>query len=710
MEKTNKHEEFSKVGIFRSLDYFKPQEKAKEDAERTLESNLRLWAKKEFKEKGIPEQEQAVYLALIENIVGNKNKLEKLSEYLSQYKIFGYGADTLVGFAGGTAVKSAVRSFLKWTWFGIAGAGAGTAAGLVSGGVFGFFREKFAAERLEYNAEKWQEYLNEKSEEELEAIALAIKNAIKEYKVKGNKEEALNLVMRLRQIDATLINSRAERINLMPGEVLANMEESAKRNSILNPKAQEILDNILKEKSKAVKKRAVKGALKGAAFGAVGGAIADWLFGTNDGKEVVEKVKAGAGFNEVLSKTTETADVESLGNEGVKKAGETILDKTELTDMVTMKKGDTVWGIVKNYLENSGIDNPTPKQILEASKEVVFDPDNSIAVKIWNIDGKIEDIKLPTGFKLDVSSLKEFIEQKGWAVPEIPVEQVAEKINVPPEELVSKTHILEPSKSLRNWLLFAGILSLAGGGGILAKEYFSKRKEKEKKAKKEESAPKSEIERGSAVQPKEPSVEKKVDGGTAENTLSVKTKEEQREEKPQGVEELGKEKEEGSEEKERKIIEPENFAEETKKSFKQIKKIIEKSYEKKLISDKERKSLDEIFLKIHGIFNQFESMPIDSISIKKAAEKISKFNRPLYYIFKNKGEEAKKLGLLLIFKVSKLGKSILRETHFKEEKIIFRPKSGLSWFFEKALYETEKKMPGGNLIEEYKKIEKNLLK
>jgi len=687
-------EDFGKAKIFRIFDYLrKPEEETRKDAQRVLKEELRDWVVNELKREGISEKEADVYARLVKNIVENKNKLEKLSEYLSQYKIFGHGADALVGFAGGAAVRGAVRSFLKWTWFGIAGAGAGTAAGLISGGVFGFFREKFAAEKTEYNAEKWQEYLSGKSEEELESTALAVKNAIKECKVKGNKEEALQLVLRLRQVDAALINSRAERIGLMPGEVLVGMEESAENNPVLNEKAQNVLNHILEEKNKVVKEKAVKGALKGAAFGAIGGAIADWLFGTNDGREVVEQVKSQIELQHIPAEDISPPETEEAVEELKEVAEEGVKEKAGLADTVVMRKGDTVWDITKNYLEGYGIDNPTPKQILEASKVVVSDPDNNIGVKIWNIEGKIEDVKMPVGFELDMSNLKDFVYEKGWAVPEVSPEQLAESINVPSEEIISETEPSEVNNSVRNWILAGVALTTAGGATYLVKELVEKRGRKEKEEKEKVKKPKEE-------KPKEEKSEAEKPKDREEERTEEEKKKDEKEE-VYVMKAYQKKPEEKKEKKEVRKFEPE-IEESFQKTLKKIEEIWKEKKWRLILQEKK-----DFIKTIHGIYKVLNYLKInnavDDAILRKNKEELEPLAKELLKVFKKQGYEGKKFIVWLILSLSILDEKIAENYRppFKGYEII-EEAIGSSFLKDKEFNKFLDKVKG-EIIEEMKK-------
>ncbi|MBI2627269.1 MAG: hypothetical protein HYW77_03470 [Parcubacteria group bacterium] len=456
-EKEEKPQDKPVEGIQSLWSKFKKKFESKKnikEGQELVKKELPQWTKEELAKAGLTEEEQRIYGELASQIVNNKNIWEQFSAKLSERKVFGIGAEAMVGFAGGMLGRSAVRSFVKYSIGWIAGAGTGALAGAGVGGAFGYLHSRSAAQKIEYDAKNWGDVISQ-NKDSLPTVIEAVKQAIKQNKVKGDREGATRLVLQLRQLETqSNIDGKS------PVEVLKAKDESEERNEVLDQRKQALLNRILEEKRTNIRKAALRGALRGAVVGAIGGTLAslaseafashegvigqvgeklrsawdsvrDHMPSFGGGHETIASMPAHQGVPEELDKfisrdsagkiiehAAETKEaVKATMKEAMK---QTLENHKPLADHIIVEKGDNIWNLSRDYIRSLYYSNgiqyePSDAQILEASKIIASDPDNSIAVGAWGIDGKTPDIRIPVGKDLDFSGLRAHLVEK-WGL------------------------------------------------------------------------------------------------------------------------------------------------------------------------------------------------------------------------------------------------------------------------------------------------------
>lgn len=256
-----------------------------------------------------------------ETILRNKDFLERISDKafgkLRQSKLWGRGLDQGVNFLGGVAggilLRKAVKTGLT-TVFGIAG-GVGAVA---AGGAVGGYRGWRKGTREVYSAKNWLKELEGAEGVELAEKHTAVEKALKNAKIKGNKEEALKLVQKLREVGAIL---EAEKEKLTEAEsadklreILKQRGRQLKEHTDLEGLRKELYESFLQERNKKVRKQMVRSAAVGAVGGAVGYGIADYLFGSAV-EEAVEAREAAKEAARAAKEVAEAAATEQAAEE-----------------------------------------------------------------------------------------------------------------------------------------------------------------------------------------------------------------------------------------------------------------------------------------------------------------------------------------------------------------------------------------------------------
>ncbi|MBI4049821.1 MAG: hypothetical protein HY398_00025 [Candidatus Doudnabacteria bacterium] len=250
-----------------------PKVEAESQPERTLEQTVAEVAKDFFAEKArqanLSEDEQRHLRAMYDKIVREKGFIEKVSDAtigkIKQRKYLGWAPEFIASGVSGYILRSTVRSGLEAAIsLGTVGTGAGV--GALVGGAMGSFSEYRKARKEAYGVASWAKELEGKDNVVLAGQYEALKQAIADAKVKGNENEAWELVMKLRDIGTKLAQEGG------PEQIFSQRLDDDKTTALTGARG-EIYKKMLDTRSKHIRSKAGIGLLKGAAIGAVGGTL-----------------------------------------------------------------------------------------------------------------------------------------------------------------------------------------------------------------------------------------------------------------------------------------------------------------------------------------------------------------------------------------------------------------------------------------------------
>lgn len=249
--------------------------------------------------------------ARFEAIVNNRNLLDKTigravdfaREKLAGKKLWGVPLDFTSSFLGTMGarimLRKSIRSVISLS---------GWQMGAAVGGAFRGLREWRQGVREQYSAASWAEELEGKEGLDLANAHTALRQAIEEAKVKGHQEEALGLVLKLRDIETKLRSAGLVREAASPAsalhEVLGIRQDMQAGGTDLGEERGKLYKDMLNRRRRAVAWKVAKGALVGAAIGAGAGYLGELA-----GKALAEhfdwgrpSVEGGAGVSAQLAR------------------------------------------------------------------------------------------------------------------------------------------------------------------------------------------------------------------------------------------------------------------------------------------------------------------------------------------------------------------------------------------------------------------------